>query len=121
MSGRAKFWWTLAAVSFIVNGGGAWYALVLHREWMHGGIHVAAFALTAYLIAIFRPRTPASVDESLTVSGERMQPDSLGDPRMEQLQQSVDAIAVEVERIGEAQRFNAKLAAQRGQGTSEQR
>ena len=50
-----------------------------------------------------------------------MQPVSLGDARMEQLQQSVDAIAVEVERIGEAQRFNAKLAAQRGEGTVEPR
>jgi hypothetical protein len=34
--------------------------------------------------------------------------------QMEQLQQSVDAIAVEVERIAEAQRFSAKLLAERG-------
>jgi hypothetical protein len=32
---------------------------------------------------------------------------------MEQLQQSVDAIAIEVERIGEAQRFTAKLKQER--------
>jgi hypothetical protein len=32
--------------------------------------------------------------------------------RFDQLQQSVDAIAVEVERIAEAQRFSAKLLAQ---------
>ena len=119
MSLRAKFWWTIAAVSLIVNGAGAWYALILHRELMHGGIHLAAFALTAYLIAIFRPRAPRSIDESLTVSDERTQPASLGDTRMEQLQQSVDAIAVEVERIGEAQRFNAKLAAQQGERSGE--
>jgi hypothetical protein len=39
-----------------------------------------------------------------------------GDPQnlqLEQLQQSVDAIAVEVERIAEAQRFSAKLLAER--------
>lgn len=35
------------------------------------------------------------------------------DDRLEQLQQSVDAIAVEVERIAEAQRFSAKLLADR--------
>ena len=35
------------------------------------------------------------------------------DDRLEQLQQSVDAIAVEVERIAEAQRFSAKLLAER--------
>lgn len=33
--------------------------------------------------------------------------------QLEQLQQSVDAIAVEVERIAEAQRFSAKLLAER--------
>jgi predicted transposase YdaD len=38
----------------------------------------------------------------------------LADGRLEQLQQSVDAIAVEVERIAEAQRFSAKLLAERG-------
>jgi hypothetical protein len=32
---------------------------------------------------------------------------------VEQLQQSVDAIAVEIERIGEAQRFTAKLEQER--------
>jgi hypothetical protein len=39
-----------------------------------------------------------------------------GDPQslqLEQLQQSIDAIAVEVERIAEAQRFSAKLLAER--------
>lgn len=35
--------------------------------------------------------------------------------RFEQLQQSVDAIAVEVERIAEAQRFSAKLLAERSE------
>jgi hypothetical protein len=38
----------------------------------------------------------------------------LEDGRLEQLQQSIDAIAVEVERIAEAQRFSAKLLAERG-------
>lgn len=35
--------------------------------------------------------------------------------RLEHLQQSVDAIAIEVERIAEAQRFTAKLLAERGE------
>jgi hypothetical protein len=34
---------------------------------------------------------------------------------MEQLQQSVDSIAIEVERITEAQRFTAKLMAERAE------
>lgn len=39
----------------------------------------------------------------------------LDDSRLEQLQQSVDSIAIEVERIAEAQRFTAKLAAERSE------
>ena len=35
------------------------------------------------------------------------------DERLERLQQSVDAIAIEVERIAEAQRFSAKLLSER--------
>jgi hypothetical protein len=40
-------------------------------------------------------------------------PSRLDDARLEQLQQSVDSIAIEVERIAEAQRFSAKLLAGR--------
>ena len=40
-------------------------------------------------------------------------PSPVYDQRLEQIQQSIDAIAVEVERIAEAQRFSAKLLAQR--------
>jgi hypothetical protein len=38
--------------------------------------------------------------------------------RFDQLQQSVDAIAVEVERIAEAQRFSARLLAERSEAVS---
>jgi hypothetical protein len=40
------------------------------------------------------------------------------DDRLDHLQQSVDAIAVEVERIAEAQRFSAKLLAERAEESS---
>lgn len=40
------------------------------------------------------------------------------DQRLAQLQQSVDAIAVEVERIAEGQRFNTKLLADGEQRTA---
>ena len=40
------------------------------------------------------------------------------DDRLEHLQQSVDAIAVEVERIAEAQRFSAKLLAERSDAST---
>ena len=39
----------------------------------------------------------------------------LSDGRLEQIQQSLDSIAIEVERITEAQRFTAKLMAERAE------
>ena len=48
-------------------------------------------------------------------------PARLDDGKLEQLQQSVDSIAIEVERIAEAQRFTAKLAAERSETPKLQR
>ena len=112
MTLRAKFWWTVAAVSGIVNGGGAVFAL-RNGEWLHGGAHAALLALTLFLVDRFRPRAVSTDYEYVEP------PATLGDVRMEQLQQSVDAIAVEVERIGEAQRYNAKVQAKQGEGSGE--
>jgi hypothetical protein len=70
-------------------------------------IVLLAGSLTAVTIGLVRglqqkkPRT-------LEVTGTQ-------NTQLEQLQQSVDAIAVEVERIAEAQRFSAKLLAERGE------
>ena len=118
MSLRAKIGWTVAVLSVVVNGAGAVYALA-KGEWMHGGTHAVLFALTAYLMLIFRPGARRTPDDA-SWAGD-VPPVSAGDARMEQLQQSVDAIAIEVERLGEAQRFNAKLAAKQGEGTGERR
>ena len=42
----------------------------------------------------------------------------MNDEQLERLQQSVDAIAIEVERIAEAQRFSAKLMSERSERSS---
>jgi peptidoglycan hydrolase CwlO-like protein len=52
------------------------------------------------------------------VRTRRLPPPAQQDDRLEHLQQSVDAIAVEVERIAEAQRFSAKLLAERGEASA---
>jgi hypothetical protein len=41
----------------------------------------------------------------------------IDDARFERLEQSVDAIAVEIERISEAQRFSAKLLSEKTNAT----
>jgi len=58
--------------------------------------------ILVWLIRDLKPKTPT-----------RELPTPLYEQRLDQLQQSVDAIAVEVERIAEAQRFSAKLLAER--------
>ena len=39
-------------------------------------------------------------------------------PRLERIEQAVDSIAIEVERISEAQRFTTKLLSERGRGVA---
>src|SRR5690349_761531 len=86
MTLRAKFGWTIAAVSVIVNAGGAVYAL-LRQEWMHGGTHAALLALTLYLIVLLRPGARRTAPDISAIDDESPQSASLGDARMEQLQQ----------------------------------
>jgi hypothetical protein len=73
-------------------------------EPLHAGVHVALVGV-AYMVW------------ERASWGRRKEPSraQLPDERLEYLQQSVDAIALEVERIGEAQRFHEKLRAEQGQ------
>ena len=65
-------------------------------------------ALSAITIVLVRSVNKKSVPRDV--------PNALAfQERFDQLQQSVDAIAVEVERIAEAQRFSAKLLAERSE------
>lgn len=72
---------------------------------MHTAVHVGLLAAGAY--AVWR----------LARRARRQNPPSLqsADSHLEQLEQSVDAIALEVERIGEAQRFMVKLQQERAE------
>ena len=77
---------------------------------------VANFAVVAAIIvAMVGSLAPITVwfVRSLNPKRTRELPSPLYEQRLDQLQQSVDAIAVEVERIAEAQRFSAKLLAER--------
>lgn len=104
---RSMFWRVGAAVFVVLNAGGAVLAAA-QGEQMHAGAHVALLLLgAAYLV--LRPSSQAErQDLSLTARA---------DERLSYLQQSVDAIALEVERIGEVQRFNEKLRAQPSGGS----
>ena len=105
MTRRSKLWRVAAALFVLINVAGAGYAATM-GEPLHAGIHVALL-VGAYLGWRLGPwarrQTPA--------------PAQLPDARLEYLQQSVDAVALEVERIGEAQRFSDKLRAERGEAS----
>ncbi|MFN2398528.1 MAG: hypothetical protein ABR543_07775 [Gemmatimonadaceae bacterium] len=105
MTRRSKIWLVVASLFTLINLAGAGYAAAL-GEGLHTALHVGLMFPGAYLMWRLWPRAgrhdPPRVHR--------------GEERMEQLQQSVDAIAVEVERIGEAQRFTAKLQQERVEG-----
>jgi hypothetical protein len=60
-------------------------------------------AITVALVRGLQPKRRSSLPEQADAHAEQLA----------QLQQSVDAIALEVERIAEAQRFSARLLAER--------
>jgi SLT domain-containing protein len=103
MGRRTGLWQIVAAVFTVVNLVGLGMAMAA-REQMHSGIHVALSVLGAYAMW----RLSGRRSEELTYA-------EIGGTRLEQLQQSVDAVALEVERIGEAQRFSAKLQAEKSE------
>lgn len=102
MTRRPRLWLIGATLFTLANFGGA-IAAAIEREGMHTGVHLGLTLLGAYLAWRLIARS-------------RQEPTAPQDPsdRLEYLQESVDAIALEVERIGEAQRFDAKLRQEGG-------
>ena len=99
---RAKLWFVVASLFTLVNVGGAVMAAVA-GEALHAAAHVALVFVGAYFVWRLAPQ--ARRQEMLAAEGT--------DPRLDRLQQSLDAIGLEVERIGEAQRFTTKIVAER--------
>jgi hypothetical protein len=109
MEKRSKLWRVAGAVFLVINLGGAIWAAST-GEWAHAAVHVGLL-IGAYVAWPFTLRTP-----------RQDLPDAQqADERVAYLQQSVDAIALEVERIGEAQRFNDKLRAERVENPERER
>lgn len=101
MTRRSRMWRAIAAVFTIVNFGGAVVAIAMN-ETGHAATHVALMFVGTYLFWRLSPSEKTQASASPLAEGQ-----------LEQLQQSVDAIAIELERIGEAQRFSLKLEQER--------
>ena len=107
MTRRSSLFWRVGAVIYtFVNVAGAVYAYAM-GETQHATVHVLLLALGASAYVIWRLISMARRPDA--------PPAQLPDARLDYLQQSVDAVALEVERLGEAQRFNEKLRAQKGE------
>jgi hypothetical protein len=96
---RPKLWFVVASVFTFINLAGGVMAAA-SGEALHTLVHVALTIVGAYWVARLasRSRLQTELGDSQTIE------------RLDQLQQRLDAIALGVERVGEAQRYTAKLA-----------
>jgi hypothetical protein len=100
---KHRAWIPIAWLLSLVNLVSVWFAARPAEPW-HASLH----ALLAVLLGLGAQRLMARQRALL-----RNDP-VLGDDRVKRLQHAIDAIAVEVERVGEGQRFVTKLLAERG-------
>jgi hypothetical protein len=105
---RSKLWrWAVGAYLFI-NVAGLLYAWRMDEE-MHAMSHLflLLFGVAGYIgWRLARRGTPQE---------DHLPRAQVAEQRIEYLRQSVDAMALELERVGEAQRFSDKLRVQRGE------
>lgn len=100
----------LAVLFALLNAAGGVYAGMM-GEPRHAGVHVALTLAGAYAVWVLLARRRAG-DGALRPAGAGGAPGELSG-RLTNLEQSIDAIAVEVERVGEGQRFMTRLFAEK--------
>ena len=100
---KHRAWIPVAWLLSIVNVGAVWFAAV-PAEPMHATVHAAL----AVLFGVGAQRLMARQQPSMRAQA------GIEDDREQRLEQAIDAIAVELERVGEGQRFVSKLLADRG-------
>lgn len=103
MTRRSKVWLVLAVLFTIANFGAGAIA-ARQGEPVHAGGHAALLLLGAYLVRRARRKgesdTPALADDYTD--------------RLTNIERSVDAVATEIERVGEGQRFMTRFFAEHG-------
>jgi hypothetical protein len=101
MTGRSRLWRWAAGAFVVINILGAAFAIAM-GEPRHAATHAVLLTL-GYLAWLLMPAR----------RGKDPARSQLANERIEYLQQSVDAVALEVERLGEKKRFDEKLKAVR--------
>ncbi len=106
MTRRSKIWlWAAAGLYAFINVGGLAFALAQGEE-MHAMLHLFLLLLGVAGYAWWRLARRRAPEDHLPQT-------QLAEQRLEYLQHSVDAVALELERLGEKQRFNEKLQTDR--------
>jgi hypothetical protein len=100
---KHRAWIPVAWLLSVANLGAVWFAALPAEPW-----HATTHALLAVLFGVGAHRLMTRQQAQLP-RGELV----LGDDRMTRLEQAIDSIAVELERIGEGQRFVTKVLAER--------
>lgn len=102
MTRRSRIWLTLAVLFSAANFVGGLFAAA-QGELVHAGVHAALMLLGLY--PVWR-LTSGDRERGIQRSDEvtPAQPRELAD-RLTRLEQAIDAVAIEVERVGEWQRF----------------
>ena len=103
MTRRPKFWLIATVLFAVFNFAGGVMAAAM-GEPLHAGVHGGLMLLSAYYARRIWRRAGSEIDDL-----SRELPD-----RLTHIQQSVDSIALEVERIGEAQRFITRVLTENG-------
>ena len=97
MPSRLRVWRAAAAAFIVINLGGGIYAAAT-GELMHAAVHAVLLILgIAAYSSLGGRRADASVLPTETTE------------RLKNLERSVDALAIGVERVGEAQRYQTKI------------
>jgi hypothetical protein len=104
-------WPVVAAVYAAINLAGAGFALAM-GEIPHAALHVVLLPGTYLFIWLARRK---SGEPGLLSGAIPATPGAFND-RLSQLEQSVDAVAIEVERIGEGQRFMTRVMTENAPG-----
>ena len=112
MTRRSKVWLVLAVLFTLVNLAGIVFAAAA-GEVAHTALHVVLSVLGAIVVKLLASTRNA---RRFGRTGESADPDAPGEftDRLTNLEQSVDAVAIEIERIGEGQRFMTNFFAEKG-------
>ena len=112
MTRRSKVWWGVAMFFAVGNAAGAVFAAI-SGEPIHATIHLALALIGAVPAWRLAPGRDARRDRAGATAGTTASSGEFDD-HLTHLEQSVDAVAIEVERLGEGQRFMTSFLADNG-------